>query len=164
MNSPSQVQNVIAWGEQFWMGANCYDQPDDRVLHDHELFPSPDRRTVLVNSDDQTVTVLRYASVSVTRPGLVALQHVLNEGNEGEGYKKLAEWREAHESFWTPENMRQALDDPNFTVDEQTLVVLKTFYVEVCRGHGRELKAQRQSTILTAWITLHRRAMSCHRV
>lgn len=27
-------------------------------IHDHEPLPSPDRRTVLVNSDDQTVAVL----------------------------------------------------------------------------------------------------------
>ena len=80
-----------------------------------------------MNSDDQPLAVLRYTSVSVTRLGLVTLQHVLNEG---EGYKSLTEWRAAHESFWASENMRQALDDPDFTVDDQTLVVLETFYVE----------------------------------
>ena len=63
----------------------------------------------------------------MTRLGLVTLQHVLNEG---EGYKSLTEWHEAHESFWTSANMRQALDVPNFNVDDQTLVVLATFYVE----------------------------------
>ena len=96
-------------------------------IHDHEPLPSSGRRTILVNSDNQPVAVLRYASVSVTRLGVVTWQHVLNEG---EGYKSLAEWREAHESFWTSENMRQALDDPDFTVDDQTLVVLETFHVE----------------------------------
>ena len=96
-------------------------------IHDHEPLPSSGRRTILVNSDNQSVAVLRYASVSVIRLGLVTWQHVLNEG---EGYKSLAEWREAHESFWTSENMRQALGDPNFTVDDQTLVVLETFHVE----------------------------------
>ena len=96
-------------------------------IHDHEPLPSSGRRTILVNSDNQPVAVLRYASVSVIRLGVVTWQHVLNEG---EGYKSLAEWREAHESFWTSENMRQALDDPDFTVDDQTLVVLETFRVE----------------------------------
>ena len=96
-------------------------------IHDHEPLPSSGRRTILVNSDNQPVAVLRYASVSVIRLGVVTWQHVLNEG---EGYKSLAEWREAHESFWTSENMRQALDDPDFTVDDQTLVVLETFDVE----------------------------------
>ena len=96
-------------------------------IHDHEPLPSSGRRTVLVNSDDQPVAVLGYASVSVTQLGLVTWQHVLNEG---EGYKSLTEWRVAHESFWTSENMRQALDDPNFIVDDQTLVVLEAFYVE----------------------------------
>ncbi|MGX5270872.1 ASCH domain-containing protein [Bifidobacterium polysaccharolyticum] len=96
-------------------------------IHDHEPLPSSGRRTILVNSDNQPVAVLRYASVSVIRLGVVTWQHVLNEG---EGYKSLAEWREAHESFWTSENMRQALDDPDFTVDDQTLVVLETFHVD----------------------------------
>ena len=96
-------------------------------IHDHEPLPSSGRRTVLLNSDDQPVALLRYVSVSVTRLGLVTLQHVLNEG---EGYKTLTEWRKIHESFWTSENMLQALDDPDFTVDDQTLVVLETFYVE----------------------------------
>ena len=96
-------------------------------IHDHEPLPSSGRRTILVNSDNQPVAVLRYASVSVTRLGVVTWQHALKEG---EGYKSLAEWREAHESFWTSENMRQALDDPDFTVDDQTLVVLETFHVE----------------------------------
>ena len=99
----------------------------EEFIHDHEPLPSSGRRTILVNSDNQPVAVLRYASVSVTRLGVVAWQHVLNER---EGYKSLAEWREAHESFWTSENMRQALGDPNFTVDDQTLVVLETFHVE----------------------------------
>ena len=95
--------------------------------HDHEPLPSSGRRTILLNSDDEPLAVLRYASVSVTRLGLITLQHVLNEG---EGYKSLTEWRAAHESFWASENMRQALDDPDSTVDDQTLVVLETFYVE----------------------------------
>ena len=96
-------------------------------IHDHEPLPSSGRRTVLVDSDDQPLAVLRYVSVSVTRLGLVTLQHVLNEG---EGYESLTQWREAHESFWTSENMRQALEDPDSTIDDQTLVVLETFYVE----------------------------------
>ena len=96
-------------------------------IRDHEPLPSSGRRTVLVSSDNEPVAVLRYTSVSVTRLGLVTLQHVLNEG---EGYKSLTEWREAHESFWTSENMRQALEDPDFTIDDQTLVVPETFYVD----------------------------------
>ena len=96
-------------------------------IHDHEPLPSSGRRTVLVDSDDQPLAVLRYVSVSATRLGLVTLQHVLNEG---EGYESLTQWREAHESFWTSENMRQALEDPDSTIDDQTLVVLETFYVE----------------------------------
>ena len=80
-----------------------------------------------MDSDNEPVAVLRYASVSVTRLGVVTLQHVLNEG---EGYISPTEWRKAHEPFWISENMRQALEDPDFTIDDQTLVVLETFYVD----------------------------------
>ncbi|MBH9970808.1 ASCH domain-containing protein [Bifidobacterium sp. W8109] len=98
-----------------------------KFIHDHEQLLASGRRTVLLNSDDQHLAVLRYASVGVNRLGLVILQHVLNEG---EDYKSFPEWRLAHESFWTSENMRQALDDRDFNVDDQTPVVLETFHVE----------------------------------
>ena len=82
---------------------NCYGLPDAEYIHDHESLPYSDRRTVLVNSDDQPVAVLRYVSVKVTRLGLGTRQHVLHEG---EGY--------THKSFCTSKSARQALNDPDF--------------------------------------------------
>ena len=49
--------------------------------------------------------------------------------DEGEGHLTVAEWRTAHESFWHGPQMREALGDPGFTVDDTTPVVLERFRV-----------------------------------
>ena len=36
-------------------------------------------------------------------------------------------WRAGHERFWHSAEMRAALDDPGFTVDDDTLVVAQSF-------------------------------------
>jgi len=46
---------------------------------------------------------------------------------EGEGYASVAEWRAGHERFWHSAQMRAAMDDPGFTVDDDTLVVAEEF-------------------------------------
>ena len=77
-----------------------------------------------MGSDDQPAAVLRYASLSVTQLGLVTWRHLLNKG---EGYKSPTDWREAHNSFWASESVRPTLENPDCTVNDQTLVVLETF-------------------------------------
>lgn len=39
----------------------------------------------------------------------------------------MAEWRVGHERFWHGEEMRPALEDPEFTVDDSTPAVLERF-------------------------------------
>ena len=48
---------------------------------------------------------------------------------EGEGYTTIADWRAGHEEFWHSAELRKALEDPTFTVDDSTLVVLERFRV-----------------------------------
>ena len=60
----------------------------------------------------------------VIRLGDVDLTHALGEG---EGYSSVADWRAGHEQFWHSADMRSALDDPEFTVNDDTLVVAQTF-------------------------------------
>jgi uncharacterized protein YhfF len=62
--------------------------------------------------------------VRVIRLRDVDLAHALGEG---EGYSSVAEWRAGHERFWHSEPARAALDDPEFTVDDDTLVVAQVF-------------------------------------
>lgn len=70
------------------------------------------------------VAVIETTAVRVIRLGDVDLAHALGEG---EGYSSVAEWRVAHEQFWHSTEMRAALDDPQFAVNDDTLVVAQTF-------------------------------------
>jgi uncharacterized protein YhfF len=69
------------------------------LLDDQELPAVGDRREVL-DSDDNPVAVIELSAVTVIRLGDVdlALAH-----EEGEGFKSVAEWRQAHERFWAGE-------------------------------------------------------------
>lgn len=64
--------------------------------------------------------------VRVLRLGDVDLQHAIDEG---EGDTSVAEWRAGHEKFWHSQEMREALGDPEFTVDDDTMVVAERFRV-----------------------------------
>jgi uncharacterized protein YhfF len=67
------------------------------ILDDQELPAVGDRREVL-DSHDNPVAVIELTAVDVIRLADVdlALAH-----EEGEGFESVAEWRQAHESFWT---------------------------------------------------------------
>ena len=54
--------------------------------------------------------------------GPVDLEHAVDEG---EGYRSVDEWREAHERFWASDAMRAELGDPDLVVDDATPVVLQ---------------------------------------
>lgn len=96
------------------------------VDHEHAGEPLPEAgiRSVVTDSEDRPVAVIEVTSVRVVPLGEVDLAHA---ADEGEGYTGVAEWREGHERFWRSEEMRAALDDPDFTVDDTTPVVLGRF-------------------------------------
>jgi uncharacterized protein YhfF/predicted ester cyclase len=94
--------------------------------HEGESLPRPGQREVVVDSAGRPVTVIETVAVRVIRLGDVDLAHALGEG---EGYTSVAQWRAAHEEFWHSEQMREALDDPSFTVDDETMVVALEFRV-----------------------------------
>jgi uncharacterized protein YhfF len=71
------------------------------LLDDEELPAAGERRDVL-DSDDNPVAVIETTAVDVIRLGDVDL-NVAQE--EGEGFESVAEWRQAHERFWTDEVM-----------------------------------------------------------
>jgi uncharacterized protein YhfF len=84
------------------------------LLDDQELPAVGVRREVL-DSNDDPVAVIETTAVDVIRLGDadLALAHA-----EGEGFESVAEWRQAHESFWTedviprlPESMAGPLKD-----------------------------------------------------
>lgn len=92
--------------------------------HEGEPLPSPGRREAVVDSAGNPVAVIETIAVRVIRLADVDLAHALGEG---EGYTSVAEWRAGHERFWHSEEMRRALGDPEFTADDDTLVVAHTF-------------------------------------
>lgn len=94
--------------------------------HDGEALPEAGDRSVVVDSDDRPVAVIEVTGVRIVPVGQVDLAHAVDEG---EGYTSVAEWRDGHERFWHSPQMRAALDDPGFTVDDATPAVLERFRV-----------------------------------
>lgn len=92
--------------------------------HEGEALPAVGDRSVVVDSDERPVAVIEVTGVRVVPLADVDLAHVVDEG---EGHTSVAEWREAHERFWHSEEMRAALGDPGFTVDDTTPAVLERF-------------------------------------
>jgi uncharacterized protein YhfF len=70
------------------------------------------------------VAVIEVTSVRVVPLAQVDLAHVVDEG---EGDTSVAHWRAGHEGFWHGDDMRAAMDDPDFTVTDETLAVLQRF-------------------------------------
>ena len=96
-----------------------------------EPFPHAGRHVVFLDSEDRPLAVIETTEVRFARLGDVDLAHAVDEG---EGYASVAEWRAGHEDFWHSDEMRQALGDPAFTVDDDTEAVLERFRVVAIVG------------------------------
>jgi uncharacterized protein YhfF len=92
--------------------------------HEGSPLPRPGQRQAVIDSAGNRVAVIEIAAVRVVRLADVDLAHALGEG---EGYTSVAEWRAGHEEFWHSAEMRAALDDPGFTVGDDTLLVTEEF-------------------------------------
>lgn len=93
---------------------------------EQEPLPQFGDRSVLVDSGDRPGAVLEVTGVRIVPLAEVDLAHARDEG---EGHQTVAEWRDGHECFWHSEQMRAALAQSDFTVDDTTLVVLERFRV-----------------------------------
>ncbi|MFJ8666910.1 ASCH domain-containing protein [Streptomyces sp. NPDC093600] len=91
-----------------------------------EELPEVGERSALIDSDGREVAIVEVTEVRVLPLGDVDLQHALDEG---EGHTSVAEWRADHERFWHSDEMREAMGDPAFTVDDATMVVAERFRV-----------------------------------
>ncbi|MFF0414333.1 ASCH domain-containing protein [Kitasatospora sp. NPDC004745] len=89
-----------------------------------EPLPLVGELTAVLDSADRRIAVIETAHVRIVPLSEVDLQHALDEG---EGYDTVAAWRSAHERFWHGPELRGALGDPGFTVDDTTSVVLERF-------------------------------------
>ncbi|BDR52695.1 hypothetical protein KIM372_06020 [Bombiscardovia nodaiensis] len=91
-----------------------------------DYIPTAGERDVLIDSREQPVAVLENTEVRIVRLGDVDLRHVIDEG---EGDKSIASWRAKHEAFWKTPEMQAELNDPNFTIDDDTMLVLERFRI-----------------------------------
>src|SRR5207245_3415475 len=94
--------------------------------YEHEGSPLPwaGQRQAVVDSAGNRVAVIELTAVRVIPLADVDLAHALGEG---EGYTSVAEWRAGHEEFWHSAEVRADLGDPDFTVDDDTLLVAEEF-------------------------------------
>jgi uncharacterized protein YhfF len=91
---------------------------------DREPLPSPGDRWVVIDSAGEPVALVELVAVRAVRLADVDLAHAVGEG---EGFATVAEWRAGHESFWHSAELRAELGDPEFTVDDDTMIVAQEF-------------------------------------
>ncbi|MEU5261825.1 ASCH domain-containing protein [Amycolatopsis sp. NPDC021455] len=91
-----------------------------------EELPVVGERELMIDSAGEGLAVLETTEVRVLPLSEVDLQHALDEG---EGFTSVAEWRADHTAYWQSAEMRAALEDPEFTVDDTTMVVATRFVI-----------------------------------
>ncbi|MEU4531709.1 ASCH domain-containing protein [Micromonospora ureilytica] len=90
----------------------------------NEPLPEVGELSAVVDSAGRRVAAIELTDVRVIRLAEVDLAHALAEG---EGDESVAQWRAGHEMFWHSAEVRAELGDPDFTVDDDTLVVTERF-------------------------------------
>jgi len=93
-----------------------------------ETVPVPGQIDILVDSELRPVAIVENLSVRTVRLADVDDQHAIDEG---EGYPDAAAFRASHEAYWNRsiEQVRAGLGDPDFTLTDDTLVVLERFRI-----------------------------------
>lgn len=91
---------------------------------DGDALPLAGTRVQMIDSLMDPVAVPEITDVRLVRLDEVDLPHIVDEG---EGHTTYVEWRADHETFWHCDDIRAELDDPGFTVDDATLLVLQRF-------------------------------------
>ena len=89
-------------------------------------FDQIGRQSVMIDSEDRPVAVLVCTAVEVRRLADVDLRHAIDEG---EGFATVAEWRAAHERFWSTPEYRAYVGGEASAVTGKTMVVLDRFEV-----------------------------------
>lgn len=93
---------------------------------DEEEMPVPGMREVMIDADDRYVGVIETTECRVVRMAEVD-DHFARD--EGEGFADAADWRAAHERFWSSYlvEIRARLDDPDFALSDETAVICQRF-------------------------------------
>ena len=93
----------------------------DLYVINNEPLPQTGDYSIIVNSNEEAVSIIKTVKVYVTEFNKVSEEHAFKEG---EGDRSLDYWRRVHESFLTNE-----LASVNKLFDENTKVVCEEFEV-----------------------------------
>ncbi len=88
---------------------------EDHAPHTDEPLPRPGDRWALLDFDDVPVAVVETTEVRIVRAGDVDLAFAVDEG---EGFESVADWRSAHERFWSDRG-----------ITDETLILAERFRV-----------------------------------
>ncbi|MFT9111064.1 MAG: ASCH domain-containing protein [Bifidobacterium psychraerophilum] len=91
----------------------------------NEEIPKAGDLSMLIDSHDHDLAILRYTSIENRRFIDVDDRHAIDEG---EGYTDAAGWRKVHADFWNSPEYREEFGE-EFTIDDDTLVTLERFEV-----------------------------------
>jgi uncharacterized protein YhfF len=85
----------------------------DYAPHTDEPLPEVGERFALLDFDDRPVAVVETTEVRIVPAGEIDLEFARDEG---EGFETVADWRRAHERFWS-----------DHEIDDDTLIVAERF-------------------------------------
>jgi uncharacterized protein YhfF len=85
----------------------------DHVPHTDEPVPMPGDCWLMLGYDDEPLAVVETTEVRLVPAGEIDLQFARDEG---EGFETVAEWRAAHERFWSDQE-----------ITDETLIVAERF-------------------------------------
>lgn len=93
---------------------------------DEEEMPVPGMREVMVDVDERYVGIIETNECRVVRMADVEDQFARDEG---EGFADAADWRAAHERYWTGylAELRDRMADPGFSLTDDTLIICQRF-------------------------------------
>ncbi len=93
----------------------------DHQPNTDEPLPRPGDRWLMLGYDDEPLAIVETTEVRLVPAGQVDLQFARDEG---EGFESVADWRAAHERFWSD----QLITDERLIVCERFRVVEVTPY------------------------------------
>ena len=85
----------------------------DHAPHTNEPLPRPGDRWLLLGYDDDPLAVVETTEVRLVAAGQIDLPFARDEG---EGFESVADWRAAHERFWSDR-----------VITDDTLIVAERF-------------------------------------
>jgi len=93
---------------------------------DEEEMPVAGMREVMIDAEDRYVGVIETTECRVVRMAEVDDQFARDEG---EGFADAADWRAAHERFWSGylDEIRDRLGDAGFSLDDDTRIICQRF-------------------------------------